>query len=465
MKRSAIWLVPLLILFSCLLASCNGAKATPTAEAPTTVLTFFGATGPQYLTLNDLKALPATEGMGGIVSSTGQITLPELYKGVALKDLVAAFGGTFDASMGITLTAQDGYSMTYSYAQVMDGDFPAYDPANGSELKQHDPLTAILAYERDGQPLDPIQDGVLRLVVVSERNNQITDGHWSIKWVNKAQVDTVGETWTLDLEGAMISPVSRASFQSCASPGCHGMEWKDENGQTWEGVPLYLLVGQVDDEDSHSDYAYNETLADAGYTVDLVGSDGYTVTLDSVSIKLNGNIIVAYLVNGSELPDKYYPLRLVGTGLQNSQMVGQIVKIVVHVPSAPTPTPAPAVEVTGDLVVTGLVNQPIGLMDADMHASDEVITISAEHPKNGMREFTGLRFKCLFNMAGGLNPDATKVVLTASDGYVTEINLADLQACENCMIAFSDTPGVYNAVMPGFNSSDWAKNVVKIEVK
>jgi hypothetical protein len=138
---------------------------------------------------------------------------------------------------------------------------------------------------------------------------------------------------------------------------------------------------------------------------------------------------------------------------------------VVHVPQIPTPTPAPSLELTGDLVIAGLVNQPVGLMDADLHASDEVIKITAEHPKNGLQEYEGLRFKCLFNMAGGVNPTATKVVLTASDGYITEISLADLQACENCMIAFTGTPGVYNAVMPGFVSSDWAKNVVKIEVK
>jgi hypothetical protein len=143
-------------------------------------------------------------------------------------------------------------------------------------------------------------------------------------------------------------------------------------------------------------------------------------------------------------------------------MVGQVVKITIHVPPAATATTSS--ELTGDLVVTGLVEQPLGLMDADMHASDEVISISAEHPKNGMQEFTGLRFKCLFEWAG-LIPTGTTVVLTASDGYTAEVSLADLQACEQCMVAFTDSPGVYNAVMPGFQSNFWIKNVVSIEVK
>jgi hypothetical protein len=369
MKRTLIWVCPFLVAVAVVLASCGGAPASPAPESPQVILTFIGPSGPEYLTMDDIKALPATEAMGGIMSSTGQITIPELYKGVALKDLVTAFGGTFDTTMGVTLTAEDGYSMTYSYDQVMNGNFVAYDPATGTELAEHDPLTAILAYERNGQLLDPVQDGSLRLVIVSERNNQVTDGHWSIKWVNRVEVDAAGETWTLELNGASISMVDRSSYQSCASPGCHGIEWQDDNGQTWAGVPLWLLVGEVDDEDSHSDYAYNDELAEAGYSVDVVGSDGFTVTFDSIRIKRNGNIIVAYLVNNSELPEKFYPLRLVGSDLQNGQMVGQIVKIIVHLPEAHAPDSSD--QVTGNLVITGQVEQPHGLMDVDIHASGE----------------------------------------------------------------------------------------------
>ncbi len=37
--------------------------------------------------MDDLKALPATEGWAGIESSTGKITLPEHFKGVAIDEL------------------------------------------------------------------------------------------------------------------------------------------------------------------------------------------------------------------------------------------------------------------------------------------------------------------------------------------------------------------------------------------
>jgi len=332
MKRSSILVITLLITAAILFTSCEKNTPTTSPETNEAILTFIGPAGPEYLTMDQVKALPATEALGGIISSTGQITVPELYKGVSLKDLITHFAGSFDPSMGATLTAVDGYSMTYSYDQVMNGDFIAYDPALGTELVEHDPLTAILAYERAGQPLDSVQDGQLRLVIVSERNNQVTDGHWSIKWVNKVEVKTISATWTLDLEGAVLSEVDRGSFQSCASPGCHGVEWQDGDGQTWAGVPLWLLVGEVDDADRHSDYAFNEELAQTGYTVDVVAADGYSVSFDSLSIQQDGKFLVAYLLNASELPEEHYPLRLVGPDLENKQMVSQIVKIIVHVP-------------------------------------------------------------------------------------------------------------------------------------
>ena len=96
--------------------------------------------------------------------------------------------------------------MTFSYDQVMNGNFTAYDPAGKLNMSTHDPLTAIIAYEHNGQPLNASEEGALRLVVVSATNDQVVDGHWSVKWVNKIEVKPVGQTWTLDLQGAILLP-------------------------------------------------------------------------------------------------------------------------------------------------------------------------------------------------------------------------------------------------------------------
>jgi hypothetical protein len=130
--------------------------ATPTVAAP--VLQITGPGGSKSLSLADIKALPATEGQAGIKSSTGKITLPELYKGVSLKDLMAALGG-FDASTGVNVVAKDGYGITFSYDQVMNGTFIAYDPSTALEVK------------------------------------------------------SLGEEWTLHLEGAITEEMDRATFE------------------------------------------------------------------------------------------------------------------------------------------------------------------------------------------------------------------------------------------------------------
>jgi DMSO/TMAO reductase YedYZ molybdopterin-dependent catalytic subunit len=466
MKRNliSILIIPLLFVLSLIISAC-GAKPTEIPASPeplVAVLTLVGPNGGHALTMSDVKGLPVTEGQAGTKSSTGQITIPAQFKGVALKDLVSFLGVTMDSSMGVTLTAEDGYSMTFSYDQVMNGAFTAYDPATGNELPAHDPLTAILAYEHEGQALNPTEEGTLRLEVVSAKNNQVVDGHWAVKWVNKVEIASVGQTWTLDLAGAISNPVSRDSFQSCGSPSCHGTSWQDENGQTWVGVPLWLLVGEVDDSDSHSDFAYNQDMAEAGYTVDIVGGHGYTVTLDSQTIDANRDILVAFTVNDGELPEQYYPLRLVGVGLDKNQMVGQITKITVNAPAVATPTMAGVPENEGTLTIKGMVNQELTFKDADLRAMD-IVTVSAQG-KNGPQDFQGVLLNSLLDQAG-LNDGATKLTFTASDNYSADVDLSAVRDCPKALLAFMDTPGSYMIVLPEQPTSTWVKNVVSIEVK
>jgi hypothetical protein len=457
-----------------LLSGCGSAQTikptATTASVSSKVLELVSPNGSHIFTMDQLKALPITQGQGGNKSSAGVITIPAKFSGIAIKDLISTQGITFDDSMGVTLTAQDGYGMTFSYNQIMNGNFTAYDPATGAELTTHDPLTAILSFEQDGKPLDPVEDGTLRLQVVSPKNNQVVDGHWTEKWVTRVEIKPVGQTWKLKLHGALMTPVDRASFQSCASPSCHGVSWKDANGQNWVGVPLWYLVGEVDDANSHEAGAFNSDLADAGYKVDVVGSDGFTVTLDSVSIKRNANILVAYLVNDAELPEKYYPLRLVGSDLQPGQMAGKIDMIVVHVPEI-TPTapvtaiavPATPVSLTGSLAISGLVANQLSLTEDALRAMGPV-TISTEQPKKGTQSFTGIRINTLLDVAQ-IQATASKLVFTASDGYSSEIDLPSVRNCADCMIAFTETPGSFFAVMPGQQGNYWVKNVVKIEIK
>jgi hypothetical protein len=474
----------LLIVIAFGFAACSGGTQIEPSPVPTQVvvptetpvptippkpiLEVVGPTEAKSLTMVDLLALPVTEGYAGIKSSTGKITPPILFKGVALKDLAELIGG-IDETSGFNVVAEDGYSITYSYDQLQNGAFIAYDPATGAELKNPVELTAILAYEMDGHPLDPKQDGTLRLAIVSSELNQVTDGHWSVKWVNKLEVKNLGADWVLQLDGGFSKPTDRASIESCGAPQCHAATWTDEKAQQWVGVPLWLFVGSVDDEIEHEGPAFNDALADAGYSVDVVASDGYTVTFDAARIKRNDNIIVAYKVNENQLPDEYFPLRLVGTDLDKKEMVGMIAQIKVGVepvPATAIPTEVPATSepvAAGSFVITGLVNQELSFIEADLRAL-EVLKITAEHPKKGKEDYEGVSLNTLLDTAG-VKEEAITLVITASDGYSSEVGLSDVRACADCLLGFTNTPEKFKMVMPNLPSGAWVKDVVRIEVK
>jgi DMSO/TMAO reductase YedYZ molybdopterin-dependent catalytic subunit len=446
--------------------------ATPTT-APAPVLELVDLDGSaQGFSLADLQAMPVSTGQAGYKSSTGKIYSPWLYSGIALKELVTKFKA-FDAGMGLSVEASDGYAITFSYEQIMNGDFIQYDPGTGDELKNPVPLTPILAYTANGEPLDPQKDGVLRLVIISDEPKQVTDGHWAVKFVSRLTLISLGEEWTLELEGTTNETMDRGTFESGAAPNCHGKSWTDDKAQEWVGIPLWLLVGRVDDDIRHEGPAFNDALAAVGYTVDVVASDGYTVSFDSARLNRNDNIIVANKVNGNPLPEKYFPLRLVGADLQKNEMVGQIVKIVVHLEGVTVPTVAPSVTETAtvtstmpagaELWVTGLVTNELALTEADLRGMT-VVEITAEHPKKGQQTYTGVRLSELLTLAG-VKPEATKVVFTSADGFSVEVFLTELQACTDCLLAFDDSGGEFRLAMPGFESNYWAKDVIKIELK
>jgi hypothetical protein len=399
-----------LIVLAVLLSACATATPTPVPTQPPAspiVLKLEGPGGSKTLTMDDLKALPATEGWAGIKSSTGKITILEKFKGVAVDELCKLVGG-LSPNTGVSIVAKDGYAMTISYDQIANGDFITYDPGTGDEIKPQNPLKVIIAYEKEGKPLPEDSEGTLRLVVVTAKNNQVVDGHWSVKWVNQIAVKSLAQEWKLPLEGTIKEDMDRGTFQSCSAPSCHGAAWTDDKAQDWSGVPLWMLVARVDDETKHGDGAYNDKLADQGYTVKVVSADGYEVTLDSARIKRNNKIVVAYLVNGNPLDDKDFPLRLVGSDLQPNEMVGRIIKInlMLAAQSASTPQPtaaataAPAAAGNAALTVTGMVDKELALTMEALKGVG-VIKIKAEHPKKGMQDYEGVRLNALLGSGQG----------------------------------------------------------------
>jgi DMSO/TMAO reductase YedYZ molybdopterin-dependent catalytic subunit len=148
---------------------------------------------------------------------------------------------------------------------------------------------------------------------------------------------TDGASWTLQLSGAKTSSVSKTYFEeglACRSSG-HYVTWTDADGNVWGGVPLWLLVGMVDDNpDIGPDhFNFNDNLARQNYKVNVIAGDGWSATFDSTAIARNDGYVVANTLNGKPLPELTgsgkgsWPLHLKGSAVSGGQQVGNIVKI------------------------------------------------------------------------------------------------------------------------------------------
>jgi len=114
------------------------------AAAQSTVLSLEGKLKqPRQLTLDDLKKMPAEHADVSYQSERG--TVSASFTGVLIWSLIAAAGGIDDAEKGaelrhsIRITAKDGYVVVTSTGEIA--------PDFGGKQ-------ALVAYERDGKPLD-----------------------------------------------------------------------------------------------------------------------------------------------------------------------------------------------------------------------------------------------------------------------------------------------------------------------
>lgn len=62
-----------------------------------------------------------------------------------------------------------------------------------------------------------------------------------------------------------------------------------------------------------------------------------------------------------------------------------------------------------------------------------------------------------------IKPEAKTVSFIAGDGWSVDLPLADLQACESCLLGWDEE--MLRTYMPGFDSNFWAKDLVAIEFK
>ena len=124
-------------------------------------------------------------------------------------------------------------------------------------------------------------------------------------------------------------------------------------------------------------------------------------------------------------------------------------------------TPPSSATKSGSIVFGGLVDYPMTFTVLDMDYMNWV-TMTAEHPELGAKEYEGVRLSDIFSYVG-VRSDATAVVVTAADGSTAEIPLADI-AGKEAMIALGEDDTL-DAVMPGLGGEAWVKDIVSMELR
>jgi DMSO/TMAO reductase YedYZ molybdopterin-dependent catalytic subunit len=344
-SRRPLVVAPLLVaavMVVAIVAAVAGSPATVSSALAdeTPALTVVGPSGTVELTMEQIQALTPYEGYAGMKNSAGTITPPHPVEGVTISDLAALVGG-IGATDSVTVRASDGYGMTYTHAQAVEGTWTAYDPANGDTVNPTQPFTMIVGYGENTDdlanylpiPPAPGGEGPLRIFVAQPEAGQVVDGHLLVKWVNRVEIGLAKPDWKVRMYGLLRKnrtrqtyTLDRSSYLSCAAPGCHGSSYKDAKGHVWTGVPLFLCVGKVDGGKQHDYGAYNEALALRGYRIRVINASGRYVTIGSRLIMNRSRIILANKVDGKELGSAY-PLRLVGPKIGTSKWIGRITKI------------------------------------------------------------------------------------------------------------------------------------------
>jgi len=316
-------------------------SSNPSVVLPPMALTVIGGDGTQVvLNATSMAALQSYTAPAGFKSSGGLIAAVGTYTGVPVVTLLNLVGG-ITSDQTLTITASDGYSMVYTYNQVMGKDFTTYDPVTGSEKAPTQNMTLCVNYFVNGTAL-PSDEGPLRVGVLGPEG-LLTEGHFWTKMTTTLQVTNNVRDWSVTVNATGCQPLSMDRQSWTADYNHYKLNWTDSNGNVWSGTALWRWVSWY----NYNGGVSNATL-DQGYSVKLVSGDGSYVTIADSKVKLNDNIIVAGELNDAILSDPYWPLTLAGSGATSDQMIKNIVgiQIILTNPPVATPTPTPVVTPT-----------------------------------------------------------------------------------------------------------------------
>jgi len=237
-------------------------------------------------TLADLEEMDQVSGSGTFTKSTGTEYTAD-YTGIPMATLI----GNIPAETTVRVTASDGYSMNYEAGMLLDR-------VEG---------TWILAYIENGEYM-PDDPGHFRIVQVGEDNPHFSSS-LSARMVVQIEILGTYEAYALTLQGATTRVFAREELEEGIGCPCHTTTvTSTSKGEThtYTGIPLWRLVGWVDDEVFpvaelglyYNDEDFSDALASSAYAITLIASDGYSQSVTSDVIARDDRFIVAFKMDG-----------------------------------------------------------------------------------------------------------------------------------------------------------------------
>ena len=124
--------------------------------------------------------------------------------------------------------------------------------------------------------------------------------------------------------------------------------------------------------------------------------------------------------------------------------------------------PAGGIPDDAALKITGLVEQEIGWTEDQVKAM-ETMDAESTNKDGDTKTYTGVSINALLDLAKP-TADAATVAYVADDDFTAEVMLAEVQACQDCIVSFRNQGG-FSTVMPGFSGKLQVKGVVEIQLK
>ena len=221
------------------------------------------------------------------------------------------------------ITATDNYGMTYTYDQIVNNKgVQFYNATTKAAEDPKAPWTWVLVWEQNGAPL-PADVGPLRLVAAQETDvNQVADGHLMVKWVNRVTLRGAVAEWKVKMYGLKRKngtrqkyTLDRTTYDSCATPGCHGASWVQPDDEEdlerraalpaasarWTAAPVTTATTPT-----------TRRWRSGGTASSWCRPRASPRSSARARSATGPGIILANKLMGSDLVARYYPLRLVG---------------------------------------------------------------------------------------------------------------------------------------------------------